>query len=94
MTVTVVGIGLIGGSFGLGLRDKGIVKRVIGVEANEEHRRKALSLQLVDEVKDLHEAVKESDLLVRRQSPRSTDQSVGRDFLVHPWYTSPAPERL
>lgn len=63
MTITVVGIGLIGGSFGLALRDKGIAKRVIGVEANEEHRRKALSLRLVDEVKDLPEAVKESDLI-------------------------------
>jgi len=63
MTVTVVGIGLIGGSFALALRDKGIAKRVIGVEANEEHKQKALSLRLVDEVKDLDEAIKESDLI-------------------------------
>lgn len=63
MTITVVGIGLIGGSFALALKDKGIVRRVIGVEANEEHKRKALSLRLVDEVKELDEAVKESDLI-------------------------------
>jgi prephenate dehydrogenase len=63
MTVTVVGIGLIGGSFALALKDKGIVKKVIGVESNEEHKRKALSLQLVDEVKELDEAIKESDLI-------------------------------
>jgi prephenate dehydrogenase len=63
MTVTVVGIGLIGGSFALALRDKGIAKKVIGVEANEEHKRKALSLRLVDEIKELDEAVKESDLI-------------------------------
>jgi prephenate dehydrogenase len=63
MTVTVVGIGLIGGSFALALKDKGLVKKVIGVELNEEHKRKALSLQLVDEVKELEEAVKESDLI-------------------------------
>lgn len=63
MTVTVVGIGLIGGSFALALKDKGIVKRVIGVESNEEHKRKALSLRLVDEVKELDEALKESDLI-------------------------------
>lgn len=63
MTVTVVGIGLIGGSFALALKDKGIVKKVIGVESNEEHKRKALSLRLVDEVKELEEAVKESDLV-------------------------------
>jgi prephenate dehydrogenase len=63
MTVAIVGIGLIGGSFALALKDKGIVKKVIGVELNEEHKRKALSLQLVDEVKELDEAVKESDLI-------------------------------
>ena len=63
MRVTVVGIGLIGGSFALALRDKGIAKRVIGVESNEEHKRKALALRLVDEVKDLDEAIKESDLI-------------------------------
>ena len=63
MTVTVVGIGLIGGSFALALKDKGIVKKVIGVESNQEHTRKALSLRLVDEVKALDEAVKESDLI-------------------------------
>lgn len=63
MTVTVVGIGLIGGSFALALRDKGLAKKVIGVELNEEHKRKALSLRLVDEVKELDEAIKESDLI-------------------------------
>jgi prephenate dehydrogenase len=45
------------------LRDKGIAKRVIGVESNEEHKRKALALRLVDEVKELNEAIKESDLI-------------------------------
>lgn len=63
MTVTVVGIGLIGGSFALALKDKGIAKKIIGVEANDEHKRKALSLRLVDEVKDLNEAIEESDLI-------------------------------
>lgn len=63
MTVAVVGIGLIGGSFALALKDKGIVKKVIGVESNEEHKRKALSLRLVDEIKELDEAIEESDLI-------------------------------
>lgn len=63
MTATVVGIGLIGGSFALALKDKGLVKKVIGVESNEEHKKKALALRLVDEVKELDEAIKESDLI-------------------------------
>lgn len=63
MTVTVVGIGLIGGSFALALKDKGIASKVIGVESNEEHQQKALSLGLVDEIKELNEAIEESDLI-------------------------------
>jgi prephenate dehydrogenase len=63
MIVTIVGVGLIGGSFALALKDKGLAKRIIGVESNEEHKRKALSLRLVDEVKELSEAVEESDLI-------------------------------
>src|SRR6478672_2516281 len=63
MTVTVVGIGLIGGSFALALKDKGLANRVIGVDSQEEHKTKALALRLVDDVKELTEAVKESELI-------------------------------
>jgi prephenate dehydrogenase len=63
MTVTIVGTGLIGGSFALALKDKGIAKRIIGVDSSEEHTRKALSLRLVDEIMDLDQAVRESDLI-------------------------------
>src|SRR5215213_8466478 len=64
MTVTIVGIGLIGGSFALALKDKGIAKRIIGVDANEEHQQKALSLGLVDEIVELDDAIATSDLIV------------------------------
>ena len=63
MTVTVVGIGLIGGSFALALKDKGLASKLIGVESDKEHQRKALTLGLVDEVKELKEAIEESDLI-------------------------------
>lgn len=63
MTVTVVGIGLIGGSFALALKDKGLASRVIGVESNKEHQQKALDLGLVDEIIELNEAVEKSDLI-------------------------------
>jgi prephenate dehydrogenase len=64
MTVTIIGIGLIGGSFALALKDKGIAEKVIGVDANEEHQRKALSLGLVDEIKELDAAIAVADLVV------------------------------
>ncbi len=63
MTVTVIGIGLIGGSFALALKDKCLAETVIGVEANKDHQTKAMSMQLVDKITELEEAVKKSDLV-------------------------------
>jgi prephenate dehydrogenase len=57
MTVTIVGIGLIGGSLALAMKEKGLAQKVIGVEANEEHKEKALELGLVDEIQGLSEAI-------------------------------------
>jgi prephenate dehydrogenase len=64
MTVTIIGIGLIGGSMALALKEKGMAKRVIGVDANEAHGRKALELQLVDELLPMPEAISVSDLVI------------------------------
>src|SRR5947199_5166709 len=64
MTVTVVGPGLIGGSFALAMKDKGIAKKIIGVESNPEHKEKALSLGIVEEVLELNEAIEKSDLII------------------------------
>jgi prephenate dehydrogenase len=62
-TVTIVGVGLISGSFSLALKDRGLVKKVIGVSRTESSARKALELGLVDEVLPLEEAVKQADLI-------------------------------
>ena len=64
MRVTIVGVGLIGGSLAIALKEKGIAQKVIGVEANYEHQQKALQLGLVDEIQDLDDAIKNSDLIV------------------------------
>jgi prephenate dehydrogenase len=62
-TVTIVGVGLISGSFSLALKDRGLVKKVIGVSRTEASAKKALDLGLIDEVLPLEEAVKQSDLI-------------------------------
>ncbi len=62
-SVTIVGVGLISGSFSLALKDKGLVRNVIGVSRTPESARKALELGLIDEVLPLEEAVKKSDLI-------------------------------
>lgn len=62
-TVTIVGVGLIGGSLGLALKDKGLVKQVIGVGRSEESLKKALDLGLIDQFLPLDEAVSKSSLV-------------------------------
>ncbi|RXK80562.1 prephenate dehydrogenase [Filimonas effusa] len=64
MVVTVAGIGLIGGSMALALKDKGFATELIGVDLNEEHTKKALELGLVDKIATLEEAVAQSDLII------------------------------
>ncbi len=64
MTVIIVGIGLIGGSMALALKERGIAHKVIGVEASPAHQQKALDLNLVDEILSLDEAIEASDLIV------------------------------
>lgn len=65
MNVTIIGLGLIGGSLALSLRQHGLAQRLIGVEASEAHARRALQLGLVDEIEvDLTAAVRRADLIV------------------------------
>ena len=65
MTVTIIGLGLIGGSLALSLRQHGLAAHFVGVEQNPAHARRALELGLVDEVEpDLPAAVRRADLVV------------------------------
>lgn len=62
--ITIIGIGLIGGSLALQLYEKGMASKIIGVDANPEHAKKAKDLKLVDEVMELDEAIKQSDVII------------------------------
>jgi len=62
-SVTIVGVGLISGSFALGLKDKALANHIIGVSRTEASAKKALELGLVDEMLPLEEAVKKSELI-------------------------------
>ena len=64
MRVTVIGLGLIGGSMAKDLRSTGFATELIGVETNEKHAVKAVELGLVDQVLPLEEAVKHTDLVL------------------------------
>ena len=62
-TVTIVGVGLISGSFALALKQRGLTERVIGVSRTEKSAQKALELGLVDEILPLEDAVQRADLI-------------------------------
>ncbi|MDD3108520.1 MAG: prephenate dehydrogenase/arogenate dehydrogenase family protein, partial [Alistipes sp.] len=64
MKTAIVGIGLIGGSFALSLKDAGLCREVIGVDNSEANRQKAVERGLVDRTLPLDEAVEEADLIV------------------------------
>jgi prephenate dehydrogenase len=64
MTITVVGVGLIGGSLALSLRKSGFGTNFIGVDNNEIHRSDAMWLGIVDEVLPMKDAVCKSDIVI------------------------------
>jgi prephenate dehydrogenase len=64
MTTTVIGVGLIGGSMAIEIRNAGMSDRILGVENNPHHAEQAMALGLVDEILGLEEAVQQSDMVV------------------------------
>jgi len=65
-TVAIVGVGLIGGSFGLALKKGGFSGKIIGVSSNEAVR-VALERGAIDEAATLAEAVPKADLVYLAQ---------------------------
>jgi cyclohexadieny/prephenate dehydrogenase len=63
--VALIGLGLIAGSMGLGMRERGLTGSVVGHARTQKTRDTALELGLVDEVfETAAEAVKDADLVV------------------------------
>lgn len=64
MNICIIGLGLLGGSFSLGLQQQKEKHHFIGVDLKPEHTAQALELGLVQEVLPLDEAVEKADLVV------------------------------
>lgn len=62
--LTIIGTGLIGGSFAAALRRVGQVNRIIGVGRNQDSLQTAKKLGLIDEFMDLEKAVQQSDVIM------------------------------
>ena len=61
--ITIVGVGLISGSFAIAMKEKGFAKKIIGVSRTEASLAKAKELGIIDEALPLEEAVAQSDLI-------------------------------
>jgi len=64
MKVTIIGLGLIGGSMAIALRKAGLASELIGIDRNPEHARMAIELGLVDKILTEDIALPLSDLVI------------------------------
>jgi prephenate dehydrogenase len=64
MKITIIGLGLIGGSIAKDLRASGFASEFVGVDASEKHAREALELGIVDKLATLNEGIKNTDMVI------------------------------
>jgi prephenate dehydrogenase len=64
MKISIIGVGLIGGSIALKLRQKGIADFIYGIDNSNEHLNEALELKIIDAKVDLEYGIKNSDLII------------------------------
>lgn len=64
MTISIVGIGLIGGSLAITLKENGFASKVIGVDISQDNLDKAVRRRLIDEDMPLEDAIKVSDIII------------------------------
>ncbi|MCG8310983.1 MAG: prephenate dehydrogenase [Cytophagales bacterium] len=76
MKISIIGVGLLGGSFALGLKSIEDHHQFVGVDISDENAFIAMKLGIVDEIMSFEKAVKSSDLVVL-----STPVDVIKDLL-------------
>lgn len=64
MNITIIGLGLIGGSMALDLRKAGIAKKIYGIDLHVQNTIRALELGIVDEVIPEDQAFAKADLVI------------------------------
>ena len=64
MKISIIGVGLIGGSMALKLREKNLASFIYGIDNNTQHISDALNLRIIDAGANLEEGIKNSDLII------------------------------
>lgn len=87
--LAVVGCGLMGGSFALGLRERRLVKHIVGHSARESTRRRAIELGVIDQACDsVAQTVAGADLVllaVPVQATEVTLRALAPHLGAHAW---------
>jgi len=63
MKVGIIGLGLMGGSLGLALKNVSFIDEVLGFDLNSHHQNEALDLELVDKIVDF-DAIEKADIII------------------------------
>lgn len=64
MKITLIGVGLIGGSIALKLKRNGFATHIFGVDESEIHLEEAKKLEIIDEIATLESAIPQSELII------------------------------
>lgn len=64
MKITLIGVGLIGGSIALKLKRNGFATHIFGVDQSEIHLEEAKKLEIIDEIATLESAIPQSELVI------------------------------
>jgi len=64
MTIGIIGVGLIGGSMALKLKEKGFANKVIGIDKKIANLKEAKSLGIIDLDMTLDDAIRNSDVII------------------------------
>src|SRR6056297_973759 len=64
MRISIIGLGLIGGSMAIDLKKRGFARTIIGVDTNKLHLNTALNMGIIDRACTLDEAIDNTDLII------------------------------
>src|SRR4051794_6168149 len=84
-TVAIIGVGLIGGSIGLALRERKLARQIVGIGRRPESLEKALSLGCVSQIStSIAEGVKQAEIVVVCTPVESIAQQVAESAAAAP----------
>lgn len=63
MTVGIIGLGLMGGSFAKAIKKLPMIKQIVGFDHNKDHEKEALNLDLVDDIVSF-DTIKKTDVII------------------------------